>query len=359
MSWTLRPAREFARHAEDWSRLHAALAPQQASSLLAAAFVAPLVASFGRGDELLACLREEGRIRAMAIVHPSRRGAWSTFQPAQAPVGLWLQEEGLDTATAARSLLGTLPGFPLLLALTQMDPHLSPRPQDGPLTRTLDYIDTARVTLDGSFDDYWNARGKNLRGNLKKQRARLEREGVTTRMVVDRAPAAMAQAVSDYGRLETAGWKGSEGTAVSSENAQGRYYRAMLEGMAANGAASVYRYYFGEQLVAMDLCVEDGDSIVVLKTAYDESVPSNLSPTLLMREEATRKLFEAGRFTRLEFYGRVMEWHTRWTEEVRTMYHVNYYRWPGLARLHGLLEARSQARSRTSSPAAHTTTTSL
>jgi hypothetical protein len=29
-----------------------------------------------------------------------------------------------------------------------------------------------------------------------------------------------------------------------------------------------------------------------------------------------------------------MEWHLRWTDEVRTMYHVNYYRWPGLRRLH-------------------------
>ena len=355
MNWTLTAAHEFARHAEDWSRLHAALAPHEASSLLAAAFVAPLIDAFGRGDELLACLREHGEVRALAIVQPSRRGAWSTFQPPQAPVGLWMQDESLDTAAAARSLLGALPGFPLLLALTQMDPYLSPRPQDGPMIRSLDYIDTARVTLAGTFEDYWNARGKNLRANLKKQRARLEREGVTTRMVVDRSPAAMAQAVADYGRLETAGWKGSGGTAVSSENAQGRYYRAMLEGMAMQGAASVYRYYFGEQLVAMDLCVEDSDSIVVLKTAYDESVPSSLSPTLLMREEATRSLFEGGRFKRLEFYGRVMEWHTRWTEEVRTMYHVNYYRWPGLARLHSLLDARTEARARPT----HTTTTSL
>lgn len=359
MSWTLAPARDFAQHAEAWSRLHASLGPGNASALLAADFVAPLIDQFGRGDELIACLKNGAAMRAMAIVRPSRRGAWTTFQPAQAPVGLWLQAPGQDTAQLARSLLGALPGFPLMLALTQMDPMLMPRPADGPCTRTLDYIDTARVTLAGSFADYWNARGKNLRGNLKKQRARLEREGVDTRMQVDRLPADMAQAVADYGRLETSGWKGGEGTAVSSENAQGRYYRAMLEGMAARGAASVYRYYFGVQLVAMDLCVEDGDSIVVLKTAYDESVPSNLSPTLLMREEACRSLFDSGRLGRLEFYGRVMEWHTRWTEEVRTMYHVNYYRWPGLGRLHALLDARSEARTKAGSRPAHTTTTSL
>jgi hypothetical protein len=53
-----------------------------------------------------------------------------------------------------------------------------------------------------------------------------------------------------------------------------------------------------------------------------------------MREEATRTLFDEGRLGRIEFYGRVMEWHLRWTDEVRTMYHVNYYRWPVLRRLH-------------------------
>jgi CelD/BcsL family acetyltransferase involved in cellulose biosynthesis len=359
MSWQLSPASALADnracHGGDWAQLHASLPPTAASSLLALEFIAPLIEQFGRGDELLACLRQGDTVRVMAIVRPSRRGAWSTFQPAQAPLGLWLQAPELDTEELARSLMRALPGFPLMLALTQMDPMLQPRPAAAACTRSLDYIDTARVTLAGSFEAYWNARGKNLRGNLKKQRARLEREGVATRMVVDRLPAQMAQAVADYGRLETTGWKGSEGTAVSGENAQGRYYRAMLEGMAARGAASVYRYYFGEQLVAMDLCVEDEDSIVVLKTAYDESVPSNLSPTLLMREEACRSLFDAGRFKRLEFYGRVMEWHTRWTEEVRTMYHVNYYRWPGIGRLHTLLDARATQRAQP----AHTTTTSL
>jgi hypothetical protein len=39
-----------------------------------------------------------------------------------------------------------------------------------------------------------------------------------------------------------------------------------------------------------------------------------------------------------------MEWHLRWTDEVRTMYHVNYYRWPGLRRLHAMLESRARSR---------------
>ena len=114
----------------------------------------------------------------------------------------------------------------------------------------------------------------------------------------------------------------------------------MLEAFARRGAARVYRYFIGERLAAMDLCVEGGGCVVVLKTAYDESLGGTLSPALLMREEACRDIFEDGRFERIEFYGRVMEWHRRWTDEIRTMYHLNSYRWPVLARLHALAAQR-------------------
>ncbi|MFL6675143.1 MAG: GNAT family N-acetyltransferase [Massilia sp.] len=345
MKWKFAPGARFPEFAARWQRLHQSTG---ASPLLAPDFVAPLVAEFGAGRELLATCEHDGAVVAMALVAPAGRGAWATFQPAQAPLGLWLQAPHLELEPLFRTLVRALPGFPLVFGLTQMDPFLMPRPADTPSLRTLDYIDTAKVTLRGSFDAYWNERGKNLRTNLKKQRARLDKEGVALRWQVLREPDAVAMAVADYGRLESSGWKAGAGTAVHAANAQGRYYRSMLEGFCRRGAGSIYRYFFNDQLVAMDLCIEDGDSIIVLKTSYDESVPKHFSPTLLMREEATRALFDEGRLGRIEFYGKVMEWHLRWTDEVRTMYHVNYYRWPGLRRLHAMLESR--ARSRQPSP---------
>jgi len=336
MKWQLVPAARFPDFAERWRALHAR---GPASVLLDVDFVAPLVERFAPPGALLACCERQGDTVAMALVAPAGRGAWATLQPSQAPLGLWLMAPGEALAPLLASLLRALPGLPLVFGLTQADPMLLPRPADTPELRTLDYIDTARVTLAGGFDAYWQARGKNLRSNLRKQRARLEREGVALRLEIVRAPEAMAAAVVQYGELESSGWKSAQGTAVHARNAQGGYYRAMLEALAARGAASVVRYWFGERLVAMDLCVEDADSIVVLKTAYDEGVGAGLSPTLLMREEACRLLFDEGRFARLEFYGRVMEWHLRWTEEVRTMYHINYYRWPAVRRLHAMRDS--------------------
>jgi CelD/BcsL family acetyltransferase involved in cellulose biosynthesis len=333
MSWRIVPAGQFSAHAAHWRALHAAGA---ASPLLAVEFVEALLAHFGTGQELLASHEAHGVIDAMAILAPGGFGAWHTFQPAQAPVGLWLGRDDQPPGALLQSLLARLPGPALMVGLTQCDPALMARPPESSRLRTLDYIRTARITMDGSFDAFWEARGKNLRSNLKKQRNRLRQDGIVTRLEILRAPDQMAQAVADYGQLEGSGWKASGGTAVDAANAQGRFYRALLESFAARGAASVYRYWLGDRLAAMDLCVEGGGCIVVLKTAYDEQGAGQLSPALLMREEACRQLFDEHRFARIEFYGRVMEWHLRWTDEVRTMYHLNGYRWPGLARLHAL-----------------------
>lgn len=330
MKWSLAPASGFAAQAGRWQALNAASA---ASPLLEPDFIEPLLACFGNGAELLATCHAQGQVVAMALLVRRRRGAWETFQPSQAPVGLWLQLPGQDSAALARSLLAALPGCALVLSLLEQDPHMAPRPPTSPALATMDYIDTARVTVAGSFADYWQGRGKNLRANLKKQRARLEREGTATRLDEVRDSASVAQAIADYGRLESAGWKALGGTAVSAGNAQGAFYRALFERYCARGQGVIYRYWFGQQLVAMDLCLECEGTLIILKTAYDESFGGALSPTLLMREQQFERVFDGGRIGAIEFFGKVMEWHLRWTDEVRTMYHTTAYRWPLLPAL--------------------------
>ncbi|TWI62983.1 CelD/BcsL family acetyltransferase involved in cellulose biosynthesis [Pseudoduganella lurida] len=329
--WQLFPATAFDEHAETWRTLNAATAR---TPLLAPEFVAPLLREFATSRTLLAICTAADGIVAMTVLAARGGGIWEVLQPSQAPLGLWLHRPDIPLEPLLAALTRRLPGVALLVGLTQRDPLLEARPPDSPTLRTLDYIRTAHVPVAGSFDDYWNARGKNLRSNLKKQRARLLKDGTVTRLQIDRLPEQMALAVADYGRLESAGWKAQLGTAIHPDNAQGRFYAAMLAGFAARGQAAVYRYWFDRQLVAMDLCIEGEGTLIVLKTTYDETVPPGLSPTLLMREEGCRRLFDEKQVVRLEFYGKVMEWHTRWTDEIRTMYHVNHYRWPLLRQLH-------------------------
>jgi hypothetical protein len=106
----------------------------------------------------------------------------------------------------------------------------------------------------------------------------------------------------------------------------------MFESFCRMGKGRIFRYRFGDQVVAMDLCIERAGVLVVLKTTYDEAVKV-VSPATLMRYEIVKRLFDEGRLTRVEFYGKAMEWHLRWTSDLRTLYHLNRYRWTSLKRL--------------------------
>ena len=343
MSWIIEPAGGFPHRAGQWQALNA---QSLASPLLDADFAATLLAHFGDGSELLARYERGGDVLAMALLARRAGGAWETFQPSQAPIGMWLQRRELSSAVLMAELIRALPGLALVLSVLQRDPVLEPRPVDGGPVSTMDYIETARVTVAGSFAHYWNGRGKNLRSNLKKQRARLEREGITTRLEIVQAPEAAAAAIADYARLEQSGWKAAQGTAVRTDSAQGNFYAALFARFCARGEGRIYRYWFGDQLVAMDLCLVADGTVFILKTAYDATAPHGLSPTLLMRQEQFGALFDEGDTRAIEFYGRVMEWHLRWTDEVRTMYHVTAFRWALLGAIKSLLRSGFRRRQR-------------
>lgn len=330
MAWTILPIEKFTDYAAQWDTLVRA---RPGAPFLESAFLKPLLDVFGSGSERLCLLQDNGRLRAAAIMQRDRKVIWQTFQPSQLPLGAWITDGHVDLVTATASLLRQLPGMTLALGASQIDPRLQQRPEDGAALRTQDYIATAWVDVEGSFDDYWEARGKNLKQNTRKQRNKLQGEGIETRIECLTNAEQVGEAIATYGVLESAGWKGADGTAIAPDNAQGRFYRAMLENYCRQGRGRIYRYWFGDKVVAMDLCIHDDTVLVILKTAYDESYKS-VSPSTLMRQDQFQQLFAEQKFRRIEFFGKVMEWHTRWTSQSRTIYHATTYRWAWLKALH-------------------------
>jgi CelD/BcsL family acetyltransferase involved in cellulose biosynthesis len=334
MTWQIKPISSFNAVAAQWDALQTECA---ALPFLESIFLLPMLAEFGTGHELLAVNVQQGHWTAAAILSPGRRGAWETFQPSQLPLGAWVgPKDSMASPHWAEQIDGlcaALPGFSLSVGLTQLDSRFHPRPADAAVRRTLDYIDTAWVDIDVPFDAYWEQRGKNLKQNCRKQRNKLETDGVAAVLECITAPQDVAQAMVDYGSLEGAGWKATNGTAVLPGNAQGRFYRAMLENFCAQGRGRIYRYRFNDKVVSMDLCIASGTTLVVLKTAYDESYKT-VSPSSLMRHDEFQALFGEAHFKRIEFYGKVMEWHTRWTDNARSIYHLTLYRWGLVQRLH-------------------------
>ena len=85
----------------------------------------------------------------------------------------------------------------------------------------------------------------------------------------------------------------------------------------------------------MDLCLQQGGTVIILKTTYDETY-KEYSPAMLLHQELLRMLMQSGHFQRLEFYGKAHDWQRRLTAEKRTLYHLNVYRWAWLRRLMAL-----------------------
>lgn len=296
--------------------------------LLDSLFWQPLLDNFGSGRVCVA-VNDGNAGKGVALVETGKHGFWYTFQPSQAPLGPIL----FDAVGSARlseqitGLISDLPGYALGFSVTQQDPDFTcfADLNGVPSSETLDYIQTPRLRISGSFEDYWKGRSKNLKHNLSRQRRRLQENGVEIKLVTNRQSGSVAKAVEEYGRLEIAGWKAQEGTAVGPENAQGQFYRQILDNFCDRGEGVIYRLLLDGRMVACDMCLERNGTTVILKTAYDESV-QGLSLGLLLHLEIFRSLFDEGRTQVIEFYGPVRDWHTKWTNEIRTLYHVNFYR---------------------------------
>lgn len=316
--------------AADWDRLND---ERGGLPILGAAAVKAALRHLGTGAERLVIGRTAERCVAMMVVVPAGRLQWQTFQPSQLPLGAWVAGAGMSAAALSDSLIrsGAL-GLCLVLSMTQLDPRLAPRASDSETQLHGDYIETAWVDIAGSFDDYWSARGKNLRQNMRKQLNKLQAEGIAAGMRGWTASADMAPALARYGDLERQGWKAQQGTAIEADNAQGGFYRELLETLAGEGRALVCEYLFADRVVASNLCVLRDRTLIILKTTYDEGV-QGFSPAFLLQMELLKKLFEEQAIERVEYYGRVMEWHTRWTDNKRTLYHLTCFRFGWLARL--------------------------
>lgn len=321
MNWQIFSANEFESHRQAWDTLNARSGN---TPLLDSRFVLPLLTYFGTKRESLAVCTSNGEICCMTIIVKVRAGVWETFQPSQAPIGCWVQTDTLNATALGESLRKALPWNCLLLGITQQDPSLASRPKKKARLNTIDYIETARVNVDGTFEEYWSKRGKNLRQNLRRQRNRLGREEVETKLELIQDPPSIHEAVEKYGILESAGWKSESDTAIHVDNAQGHFYSEMLKNFSETGQATIFQYFYDNEIAATDLCILGGGSIIILKTTYDESITTS-SPAMLMREDAFNYIFSNRIAQQIEFYGKVMEWHTRWAEDIRTMYHINIY----------------------------------
>lgn len=319
-TWELHPVNSFHRFSEQWDTLNKL---HSKSPLLEHRFIGNVINAFSDGKERLCVCYVNDVIVAMGIFCKTKFGTWQTFQPSQAPLGAWVQHDNLDLDAALYHLWKKLPGIVFVVGITQQDPDINHKPEETKHITTIPYIETARIPLTDTFDSYWKERGKNLRQNMRRQNNKLNRDNISVRTECINNPDNVASAISDYGNLESAGWKAQGGTAIHKDNDQGKFYIKLLTDYCQTGVGRIYKCYYNDKLVAVDLCITGFGKIIILKTTYDETIKAT-SPANIMRLSYMPELFDNPDIENIEFYGKVMEWHRKWSSDIREMYHINY-----------------------------------
>lgn len=321
---------DFAAWKAPWDLLNRQL--HRSHPLFDSRFVEPLLSHFA-GDDLLVCAHHDAaaQIDGLCVLRPVRTGLWASFFPPQAPLGLFLIKE----KALLGSLPAVLPGWAGAIDLLGVDPLLCDFRADDesfPWCR-LEYAQTISIDLKPGFQNYWQSRSRNLAKNLRRYAHRLAHAGRSGHLVRITDPAAMAAAVARYGELETDGWKGRHGTAVSGDNIQGRFYREVMESFARTGQGTIYEYWLDDTLAASRLTISNGCMMVILKTAYRESL-SAFAPGKLLLQEVIADQFARGDTEVIEFYTNANQDQLSWATDTRRISHVTVYRNEWLPHIH-------------------------
>jgi CelD/BcsL family acetyltransferase involved in cellulose biosynthesis len=293
-------------------------------------FVAPLLKYFSDGELVLAVERQEDAPIGAALLRHQGKGVWQLFLPSQAQLGLAMfaaAPSADDMDARLEGLLKRLPGFAWMLGLVNQDSEFSPVAKSYASARSevRQHTVTVSIGVKGTFDAYWQSRSKNMTGGIERRLRKAERETAQVRLVVRRSEIDVAEAVAAHGDIESAGWKGTVGTAMHRDNLQGRFYTEVMRNFARDNGACAYQLYLGDTLAASLLTIAQSGMMVLLKTAHVETL-SAYGPGRLLDFLTLRHIFEEGAVRRIEYYTKASADDMRWSTESRGIQHVTFYR---------------------------------
>jgi hypothetical protein len=125
------------------------------------------------------------------------------------------------------------------------------------------------LNVQGRFDDYLAGLG-NMRRNLKRFHKKLEKQGAVS---IDRIQGAQAgkDFLETFIALEASGWKGRNGTAMADNTEAIAFYQALAEHLGTRGDFEWYVIRVRDQVIAAQMCIRCGGSLMLAKIAFDEA----------------------------------------------------------------------------------------
>lgn len=176
----------------------------------------------------------------------------------------------------------------------------------GRLTFARRHFTSPFVDTSGDFEAYREKmRTRERFRRVESRRRKLEREH-EVRYALLEPPEDLERELTEGMKVEASGWKGRDGTAVLSSPATRDFHYSMASAYRDVGLLAMSKVYIDDQLVAFDLCVDDGKRAYLLKTGYDERF-RRLAPGLVMRYLVVEHCFNAD-YQSHELLGAEADW---------------------------------------------------
>lgn len=272
--------------------------------------------AFGRGRPLIASVRLDGRVAAVAAFEAhgaTVRSATNWHTPVYDVVA--------EDSEAARALADAVVDLrPRRLELRFVD-------QDSLaveafraaaaaagyrlLTRRLE--ESPYVPIDGEWEPYAATLSRSMLRELGRRWRGLEREGTVS--VTLESGDELDEALEEGFRLEGSGWKGRSGTAITSRPETRRFYTQVAGWAAERGWLRLAYLRLGGTAIAFQFDLEANGVVYHLKPGYDESY-RRFRPGKLLTQHVLRSAFERG-VRSYEFLGDREPHKLEWTPSVR------------------------------------------
>jgi CelD/BcsL family acetyltransferase involved in cellulose biosynthesis len=168
------------------------------------------------------------------------------------------------------------------------------------------------VALSSSWSKYCDGLAAKHRSNLRNRFKRLNQIGpVGVETIVSSQE--LANALDCAFQLESAAWKGDEGTAISCHADLRKFYSLFAQRAAERDWLRLHFLSVGPARAAFDYSLCYKDQIYLLKLGYDPAFAA-YSPSNLLVAKVLESAFEGG-LTRYDFLGEFGDWKRCWAAE--------------------------------------------
>jgi CelD/BcsL family acetyltransferase involved in cellulose biosynthesis len=179
------------------------------------------------------------------------------------------------------------------------------------------------IPLDESWREPEQRFSSDRRSDLRRARRRAEQLGEVTVEVISPRRDELPPLLDELYRVEAAGWKGREGTALAADEPRRLFFTAFAEAAAEAGFLRLAFLRIGGRPAAAQLAAESAGRFWLLKVGYDEEF-KRASPGSLLMLETIRHAADAG-LDSYELLGRSEPWTRVWTERERACASLRAY----------------------------------